>query len=428
MCAPALNRTGDHAGSPLLTTSVVHLFNALSNVTIVIPPLKYESKPSMNFTFATANRIIFGNGTLSQAPDIIKSYGERVLLVVGASSKRAEPLLNQLTNTEVVLFSVAAEPTIPLIEDGVRVAKGIDAQVVVGFGGGSVIDAAKAIAALATNEGQPLDYLEVIGKGQKLTKAPLPFIAIPTTAGTGSEVTKNAVLASPEHRLKVSLRSDAMLADVALVDPELTYSLPPSITAATGMDALTQVIEPFVSNLANPLTDGLCREAIWRGGWAIRRVWQDGNDTSARRDMALVSLFGGLALANAKLGAVHGFAGVIGGMFDAPHGAVCAALLPHVMKANIHALVTRQPEGLIWTRFSEIAKMLTGNRSAGAQDGVAWVVETVQLLEIPALSTYGISEADFPAIVDKSRNSSSMKGNPIVLTDAELTAILQDAL
>jgi alcohol dehydrogenase class IV len=382
----------------------------------------------MNFTFATANRIIFGNGTLSQAPDIIKSYGERVLLVVGTSAKRAEPLLNQLTDAEVVLFSVATEPTIPLIEDGVRVAKGMDAQVVIGFGGGSVIDAAKAIAALATNTGQPLDYLEVIGKGQKLTHAPLPFIAIPTTAGTGSEVTKNAVLASPEHRLKVSLRSDAMLADVALVDPELTYSLPASITATTGMDALTQVIEPFVSNLANPLTDGLCREAIGRGGRALRRVHENGQDTEARYDMALVSLLGGLALANAKLGAVHGFAGVIGGMFDAPHGALCATLLPHVMKANMHALQTRQPDSPILPRFDEIGVMLTGNANARAADAVAWVVATGQLLAIPSLSTYGISEADFPAIVEKSRNSSSMKGNPIVLTDDELTAILQDAL
>ena len=382
----------------------------------------------MNFTFATANRIIFGNGTLSQAPDIIKGYGERVLLVVGTSSKRAEPLLNQLTDVEVVLFSVAAEPTIPLIEDGVRVAKGMDAQVVVGFGGGSVIDAAKAIAALATNAGQPLDYLEVIGKGQKLTQAPLPFLAIPTTAGTGSEVTKNAVLASPEHRLKVSLRSDAMLANVALIDPELTYSLPASMTAATGMDALTQVIEPFVSNQANPLTDGLCREAIGRGGRALRRVYENGQDTEARYDMALVSLLGGLALANAKLGAVHGFAGVIGGMFDAPHGAVCAVLLPHVMKANIHALQTRQPDSPMLQRFDEIGVMLTGNANARAADAVAWVVATGQLLAIPSLSTYGISEADFPAIVDKSRNSSSMKGNPIVLTDVELTAILQDAL
>lgn len=382
----------------------------------------------MNFSFTTANRIIFGNGTLSQARDIITTYGERILVVIGTSSERAEPLLNQLSDAEVLIFSVATEPSIPLIGDGVRMAKALNAQVIIGFGGGSVIDAAKAIAALATNDGQALDYLEVIGKGKKLENEPLPFIAIPTTAGTGSEVTKNAVLSSPEHRLKVSLRSDSMLANVAIIDPELTYSLPRSITAATGMDALTQVIEPFVSNAANPITDGLCREAIARGGDAIRRVCQDGSDSEARHNMALVSLFGGLALANAKLGAVHGFAGVIGGMFDAPHGAVCAALLPHVMKANIHALQTRQPDSPILNRFDEIGVMLTGNANARATDAVAWIVATVQLLEIPPLGTYNITADDIPAIVDKSRNSSSMKGNPIVLTDDELTAILQAAL
>lgn len=382
----------------------------------------------MSFSFATASRIIFGDGSLSQARDIIKSYGKRVLIVVGTSSKRADPLLNQLDDAETVLFSVATEPTIPLIEDGVRVAKTLDAQVVIGFGGGSVIDAAKAIAALATNAGQPLDYLEVIGKGQKLENLPLPFIAIPTTAGTGSEVTKNAVLSSPEHRVKVSLRSDAMLANVALVDPELTYSVPRSVTATTGMDALTQVIEPFVSHLANPITDGFCREAIMRGGQAIHRVYQNGQDAEARHDMALVSLLGGLALANAKLGAVHGFAGVLGGMFNAPHGGICAALLPPVMRTNMQALSERDPDNPILGRFDEIGKMLTGDSSATAADGIAWLEETVKLLEIPSLGTYGIAETDFATIIAKSRNSSSMKGNPLVLTDDELMAILKAAL
>src|SRR5208282_5705063 len=228
------------------------------------------------------------------------------------------------------------------------------------FGGGSAIDAAKAIAAMLTNKGELLDYVEIIGRGKPLTQPSAPFIAVPTTAGTGSEVTRNAVLASPEHRVKVSLRSPLMLPRVAVVDPELTYALPPAITASTGLDALTQLIEPFVCARANPMVDALCIEGIRRAARSLREVVHQNPGKSAREDMALASLFGGIALANAGLGAVHGFAGPMGGMFAAPHGALCAALLPGVMAANVAALRRRQPGGEGLRRYDEIARLLTG--------------------------------------------------------------------
>jgi alcohol dehydrogenase class IV len=325
-------------------------------------------------------------------------------------------------------FSVSGEPEISTVESGVAVARSGQCDLVIGCGGGSVIDAAKAIAAMLTNDGEPLDYLEVIGRGKALTKPSAPFIAIPTTAGTGSEVTRNAVLASPEHRVKVSLRSPFMLAKVALIDPELTYDLPPAITASTGLDALTQLIEPYVSSRANPLTDGLCREGIVRAARSLRVAFDDGKNKSAREDMALASLFGGLALANAGLGAVHGFAGPIGGMFPAPHGAVCAALLPHVMATNLQAVRQRAPGIGTLQRYEEIGRLLTGNIQATADDGVKWVSELVRLLQIPGLRTYSLRENDVGEVVSKATNASSMKANPIVLTTEELAETLRAAM
>jgi alcohol dehydrogenase class IV len=291
-----------------------------------------------------------------------------------------------------------------------------------------VIDTGKAVAALLTNSGDPLDYLEVIGRGQPLTQASAPYIAIPTTAGTGAEVTHNAVLASPEHRVKVSLRSPLMLPDVALVDPELSCCLPPDVTAYTGLDALTQVIEPFVSGKANPITDALCREGITRAARSLRRAFENGEDHPAREDMALASLFGGLALANAALGAVHGFAGPFGGMFDAPHGAICAALLPHVMAINVQALQARQPDGEALRRYDEVARLLTGNSAATARDGVAWIATLCAALRVPALASYGLARADFDDLITKAAAASSMKGNPVALTPNEMRTILERAI
>ena len=253
------------------------------------------------------------------------------------------------------------------------------------------------------------------------------MIAIPTTAGTGSEVTRNAVLGSLEHKVKASLRAASMLPTVALVDPELTYTVPPDVTASTGLDAFTQCLEPFVSSRANPLTDSLCREGMQRAARSLRRAYENGEDAAAREDMAVASLFGGLALANAGLGAVHGFAGPIGGMFPAPHGAICARLLPWVMEANVRALQQRSPLAPALARYDEIGRLLTGNPAATATDGVAWVQALAELLRVPPLSRFGVTPADFPEIVAKSQQASSMKANPIALTDAELTGILWQA-
>jgi alcohol dehydrogenase class IV len=382
-----------------------------------------------HFEFMTATRIIMGAGMLKEAGKIAGDFGTNALVVV-SNEKRAAPLFDLLKQHHIAyqVFTVEGEPTITQANEGAALARRFGSQMVISIGGGSVLDAGKAIAALATNPGDPLDYLEVIGKNQPLTVQPLPLIAIPTTAGTGSEVTRNAVLASPEHRVKVSLRSPMMLAKVALVDPELTYELPPEITASTGMDALTQLIEPFTSNAANPLTDAICREGMSRAARSLHRAYENGQDAEAREDMAVASLFGGLALANAKLGAVHGFAGPLGGMYPIPHGAACAALLPHVMAMNVKALKTREPQHERLRRYDEVARIVTGKPNATAEDGVAWVTDLCKALKIPGLSAYGVQPADFPDIVGKSAKASSMKGNAIPLTQEELTEILQQAL
>jgi alcohol dehydrogenase class IV len=235
------------------------------------------------------------------------------------------------------------------------------------------------------------------------------------------------VIGSPEHRVKVSLRSPLMLPRLAVIDPMLTCTVPPHITAATGLDALTQVLEPFVSHAHNPLTDGLCREGLWRAARSLPRAYRDGSDMAAREDMALTSLFGGLALANAKLGAVHGLAGPLGGMFPAPHGAVCATLLPHVMAVNIEALQQRQMGFPALQRYDEVAQCLTGDRAARALDGVKWVSQLCADLHIAGLRMYGVTEADFPDLIDNAARASSMHGNPIRLEPEELTEILRRA-
>ncbi|RMF79670.1 MAG: iron-containing alcohol dehydrogenase [Chloroflexi bacterium] len=384
----------------------------------------------MRFEFATATRIIFGAGVLAEVGTLATAIGEHAFVVVDGSLQQANPLLEYLTKSKVQYteFAMRGEPTIDIVRDGVDQLKSSNCDMVISIGGGSIIDAGKAVAALVTNEGDLLDYLEVIGAGKSLVAPPLPFIAIPTTAGTGAEVTRNAVIASPEHQVKVSLRSPLMLANIALVDPELTYSIPQSVTAATGLDALTQVIEPYVSNRANPLTDAVAKEGITLAARSLLNAYRNGNDVDARRDMSLASLFGGLALANSKLGAVHGFAGPIGGMFHAPHGAVCARLLPFVMETNVKALQQREPDNPALKRYDDVARLLTGDAYATAADGVMWIQALCSHLEVAPFASYGISESDFPVIVEKAAVASSMQGNPIKLTTDELREILVQAL
>jgi alcohol dehydrogenase class IV len=381
-----------------------------------------------SFEFATSNRIIFGAGKLNELGRQIEGGVQHLLLVRGGSSN-AIPRVREILSASGIPcaeFQVHGEPTIDVVREGVVAAQGCD--VVIGLGGGSVLDTGKAIAALVTNPGEVFDYLEVIGKGQPLVNAPLPYIAIPTTAGTGAEVTRNAVLESTEQNVKVSLRSPLMLPRLALVDPELTYNLPPEITASSGLDALTQLIEPFVSARANPLTDAICREGLQHAARSLRRAYENGADKEARQGMSLASLFGGMALANAALGAVHGFAGPLGGMLHAPHGVLCARFLPLVMEVNLKALEARQPEHPALGRYDEIARILTGAKEATAQDGVKWVSEVVGALKIPRLSIYGMKPEDFPEAVQKTQKANSFKGNPIALSEKELTAILEQAL
>jgi len=295
------------------------------------------------------------------------------------------------------------------------------------MGGGSVIDTGKVVAALITNSGRLMDYLEVIGRARPLLHPSAPYIAIPTTAGTGSEVTRNAVLGSPQHRVKVSMRSPYMLPDLAVIDPDLSLSLPSTITAVTGLDAFTQLMESFVSSQSNALTDGICREGLHRVARSLQKAYENGSDPSARENMCLASLFSGMALANSKLGAVHGIAGPLGGMISGAHGAICAALLPHVMDTNIKAMRQRAAHSPALARYNELAHIVTGSAKARAEDGTRWVKNLCQTLQIKSLATLGLGKADFAAVVAKSQKASSMQGNPIGLTEEELTEILRMA-
>jgi len=379
-------------------------------------------------------KIYCGTGEISRLPSILKNRCKRALVLTGSKSyvhnKAVAELVIGLEREKIVLDFERIEHE-PSPEDIDRIAnryRDLDLQAVLAVGGGSVLDAGKAISALATNRGDIFDYLEVVGKGQPLTNVPLPYIAIPTTAGTGTEVTRNAVLESPSHGVKVSLRSPMMLPSIALVDPELTYSLPPEITASSGLDALTQLIEPFVSIKANPMTDAICREGMHYAVGSLRRVYHDEADVSAREGMALASLFGGMAFANASLGTVHGFAGPLGGMLHAPHGAICARLLPLVMEANIQALESRSAGHVAIEKYIEIAQIVTGDKNASAQDGVKWVSDLVSELNIPPLSVHGMNESHITEAVQKTLNASSTKGNPISLSEGELREILLKAM
>lgn len=384
----------------------------------------------MRFEFATATQIIFGVGTLRDVGPLTANLGTRALVVGGNTPARLTSLLDllQAQGVPASTFSVQGEPTIDVVIAGVERARAQGCDVVIGMGGGSVLDAGKAIAALLTNRGDVLDYLEVIGRGQPLTEPSAPYLAVPTTAGTGAEVTRNAVLVAPDQRVKVSLRSPFMLPRVAVVDPELTASMAPAVTASTGLDALTQCLEPYVSLQANPLTNALCREGLQRAARSLRWAYHEGHDHEARTDMAVASLCGGLALANARLGAVHGLAAPLGGMFPAPHGAVCARLLPLVMAANLRALLERAPTSPALARYDDAAKLLTGDARAQAADGVHWVEELCADLSILHLATFGVTEADIDEVVAEAEQASSMQGNPITLTTRELTDILYRAV
>lgn len=389
-----------------------------------------EGRPMKNFEFATAQRILFGPGQLKELSTIVKTLGRRAAFISGSNAERVAPVFQALKKNGVnpAAYSITKEPTTDRITAIAVQARELECDFVVAYGGGSVIDAGKAIAALLTNTRDLMDYLEIIGKGEPLSIDPAPCIAIPTTAGTGAEVTRNAVLLSPEHKVKVSMRHPKMLPTVALVDPDLTVSMPPKVTASTGLDAFTQLLEAFVSVKANPLTDGICREGLKQVSGSLHRAYTNGTDLEARTAMSLGSLCGGLALANAGLGAVHGFAGPIGGMFEAPHGMVCASLLGAVFETNTRALEERAAENLALSKYREVACIVTGSRNAKLEDALEWIRELCMQMHVPGLQDFGVSENDIPIIVEKGRQASSMKGNPLQLTDDELTSILSNSL
>ncbi|NOJ94012.1 iron-containing alcohol dehydrogenase [Corallococcus coralloides] len=387
--------------------------------------------PTAPFEFATATRVLFGPGRVQEVPDLVRGLGGRkVLLVTGTNPARAEPVRAELERLGIpsASFRVPGEPTVELAREGTAAAVDSGCDAVVAIGGGSALDAGKAIAALAANGGDPLDYLEVIGRGQALTKPSLPFVAVPTTAGTGSEVTRNAVLGSKEAGVKASLRSPMMLPRVALVDPDLLEHAPADVLAAGGLDALSQLIEPFLSIRAQPLTDALAREGMQRSARSLRKAVLHGPGPAEREDLAIASLFGGLCLANSGLGAVHGFAAPLGGMLGAAHGALCAALLGATLELNLEALRSRAPDHPALPRFRELAVLLTGQSNARAEDGITWVKDLVHAVRIRGLRDMGLTEAAIPELVTKARAASSMKGNPLPLTDAELTALVERSM
>lgn len=379
----------------------------------------------MLFGFATATEILFGRGQVESLPPRIAALGQRVLLVHGSTAARSDGLRKALTaaGCEVTGFAVAAEPDMAMIETGVTQARDLRADVIVSFGGGAVIDAGKAIAALVPATRPMIDHLEVVGQGLPLDNAPLPFVAIPTTAGTGAEVTRNAVIGVPEHRRKVSLRDARMLPRLAVVDPALCDHCPRPVTLASGLDAITQVIEPYVCTRANSLTDALCRDAIPRGLRALQRLML-AEDTDARDEMAWVSLCGGLALANSGLGAVHGLAGPLGGLTGAAHGAICGAILPHALIAN-RRLVTEQS---YIDRLDEVGRWVSAVFGGDDLDSAAsalakWSRQSGLL----GLSQLGIDAEAQQSAAQSAATSSSMKANPAVLSGDDLLAIMRAA-
>ncbi len=367
-------------------------------------------------------RVTFGPGAAEALPEQVAGLGDGPLLVVtGSDPSRHRSLVDRLPPAAVV--SVRGEPTVQDVRTAL--AEGAHAGVVVAIGGGSVLDLGKAVAMVLANGGDPLDYLEVVGAGRPITEPSVPFVAVPTTAGSGAEATANAVLAVPERGVKASLRSPHMIPRLAVVDPVLTLGCPPAVTAASGMDALTQCLEPFVSPMANPVTDGWAREGLRLVGRSLQQVVGDGADLRAREEMAMAALLGGLSLANARLGAVHGFAGPLGGMCPASHGDLCAALAAPVVETNVAALPVGHPA---FARYAEAAALLTGNPEAQPGDLVRWLHETTRELGVPGLSAAGLSVAEADEAVAKAAQASSMRGNPVELDAEQRRAIYLSAL
>ena len=376
------------------------------------------------FAFATADMIRFGRGEAMRSVPALAALGQAVLLVTGATPTRASWLKDALEGQGVAVteFTVGKEPDVALVEAGVALARDIQAQAVIAIGGGAVVDAGKAIAALTPATRPMLDHLEVVGKGLPLDVAPLPFAALPSTAGTGAEVTKNAVIAVPEAQRKVSLRDPRMLPSLAIIDPALTDNCPRGVTLASGLDAITQVIEPYISSRANPLTDAICRDAIPKGLIAIQKIMA-GEDPDARDALAWVSLCGGLALANSGLGVVHGLAGPLGGLSTAAHGAICGALLPHGLRAN--AEVGDDP--VLTTRIAEVQGWIAQAIGGTPEDAFDTLHAWSRTAGLPGLDAQGITDAARAKAAKDAASSSSMKANPVALNETQLLELMERA-
>jgi alcohol dehydrogenase class IV len=384
----------------------------------------------VRFDLAVPVDIRFGAGRVSEVPEVFAKLGaSRVLVVTGRTTSRADTLRSELRETGIssVVFGVATEPSIERVRAAVSLVAESGCDAVLGFGGGSALDVAKAVAVLALSGTDPTDHLEVIGAGHPIERPGLPCVAVPTTAGTGSEVTRNSVLSG--GGVKASLRSPLILPKVALVDPELLVGVPEPTIAASGMDALSQLIEPLLSKRANPFSDALARDGIRRSARSLRRGYEEGMEESGvREDLALASLFSGMCLANSGLGAVHGLAAAAGARLSAPHGAVCAAVLAAVMDVNLRALRERAREHPALPRMTEVATLLTGLPEATPEDAIAWLQELTAALSIPGLTSYGLNQDDIAPMVAAAQKASSMRGNPIELRDEEVTEIIARSL
>lgn len=397
--------------------------------------------PAVKLEFGTSRRIIFGRGEFKKLAPLAAEYGRRAIIVTGRSAARESgPLdiaIGMLKPAGMTLATMSAggEPTVCGVDELTAEARGFKPDVLIAIGGGSVVDAVKAVAAMLTNtttaDESVRDFLEGVGSGRKIEHPSLPVIAIPTTAGTGSEVTKNAVIRSDDRSFKKSLRSPFMRPEIALVDPDLTATSPLDVTAACGMDAMTQLLEAYVSKNASVMTDGMAHDGLKMVSWALERAFLDPKDMAAREAMALASLLSGIALDNAGLGAVHGLASPIGGFFDIPHGVVCANLLPEIIAANLHTshMHTRYDEAAhrAVTRYRDVAVLLNGGFDCEAEALVEFLKSQRRSLQIQDFGHFGITRRDIPKIIANCRGG-SMKTNPIVLDDIEIEKALMSAI
>lgn len=389
------------------------------------------------FFFAAAPHIHFGCSSRNQIVELVRAYGERVLLVTGHhsfdTSLLCKQVLHDLEQTcEVRRIRVSGEPSPSLVDDAVSMFRPFNADVVLAIGGGSAVDAAKAIAGLLLSGDSVLEYLEGVGRGRAYQGPSLPFIAVPTTAGTGGETSKNAVLSEiGEKGYKKSFRHETLVARHIVLDPELTLECPPKITAACGMDAFTQLLESYVSINANPVSDALALSGLKAVRSGLINAVEQGRNIEARSNMLYASSISGLTLANAGLGSVHGLASPLGAFFPIPHGEVCGSLLADATRINIEAMEARAPDSEGLCRYADAARLMLDNTSLDDTEARQKLLELLyawtERMQMPRLSDYGVQESDVDRIVVNSRGN-SMKTNPIELTDDEVASLIRARL